>query len=110
MSNLKDARPQITHITLSDGVEREIKFTLNAMADMEERYGSVEKAFEALEANSMKAARFVLWCGLNHGENTLSEKQVGDLIDIRCMKDIVEKLGVAVTANMPEKEDDLPNV
>lgn len=109
MSNLKDARAQITHITLSDGVERELKFTLNAMADMEDRYGSVEKAFEALEANSMKAARFVLWCGLNHCDNPLSEKQVGDLIDIRCMKEIVEKLGEAVAANMPEEDEALPN-
>ena len=50
MSNIKDAKSKSTPITLCDGVERELRFTLNALAELEERYGTVEDAFKALNA------------------------------------------------------------
>ena len=110
MANLNDARAKVTHITLSDGIERELKYTLNAMAEMEERYGSVEKAFEALESNSMKAIRFVLWAGLIHADDTLTERQVGNLIDMKCLHDIVDNVGEAITEGMPSTDgENLPN-
>lgn len=109
MSNLKDVRAKTTMIKLSDGVEREIKFTLNAMAELEDRYGSVEAAFEALEANSMKAVRCILWAGLLHTEENLSEMQVGNLIDIQCMQDIIKSMNNAFESDMPVGESD-PNV
>ena len=49
MANLKDVKSKVTKITLNDGVERVIKFDLNAMAELEDRYGSIDKAFEELE-------------------------------------------------------------
>ena len=107
MSNLNDVRPKVTHITLSDGVEREIKFTLNAMAEMEDRYGSVEAAFEALDNGSIKASRFVLWTGLMH--EGLTEEQVGELIDIQTIKDIMDKVAVALNNDMPPEGEQVPN-
>lgn len=111
MSNLIDAKAKVTRITLCDGVEREVKFTLNAMAEMEERYGSVDACFEALEKNSIKAVRFVIWAGLLHNENeTLTEQQVGNLIDIPCMERIMSTLNTAFENDMPPKGEDIPNV
>ena len=107
MSNLNDVRPKITHITLSDGIEREIKFTLNAMAEMEDKYGSVEAAFEALDKGSIKAARFVLWTGLMHAG--LSEQQVGELIDVQCLSDIMSKVEEAFNNDMPPEGEQVPN-
>lgn len=107
MSNVNDVRPKVTHITLSDGVEREIKFTLNAMAEMEERYGSVEAAFEALDKGSIKASRFVLWTGLMH--TGLTEEQVGELIDIQCIKGIMEKVSDALSNDLPPEGEQVPN-
>ena len=72
MSNLRDARPTVKTITLSDGVEREVRYTLNAMAELEDRYGSVQAAFEKLDEGSIKAARFVLWAGLLHTDEGLT--------------------------------------
>ena len=69
MANLKEARPRVKTITLNDGVEREIKFTLNAMAELEDKYGSVEAAFKKLDEGSIKAARFILWAGFLHLED-----------------------------------------
>lgn len=104
MSNLRDAKPKVKTITLSDGVEREIRYTLNAMAEMEDKYGSVQAAFEELDKGSMKAARFILWAGLLHNDEGLTEQQVGNLIDIKCMSDLMESMADAMQEdNPPEK-------
>lgn len=111
MSNLRDAKPRVKTITLNDGVEREIRFTLNAMAELEDRYGSVDAAFKALDSGSIKAARCVLWAGLLDGDETLTEQQVGKLIDIDCMGQIMEKLANALNEDTPDKEPgSSPNV
>lgn len=109
MSNLKDAKAKNVKITLSDGVEREVRFTLNAMAELEDRYGSIEAAFNALDNNSMKAVRCVLWAGLLHTDEGLTEQQVGNLIDMQCMQEIVSTMSEAFGNDMPE-EKQLPNV
>ena len=116
MSNLRNAKPRVKTITLNDGVEREIRFTLNAMAELEDRYGSVDAAFKALDEGSIKAARCVLWAGLLDGDESLTEQQVGKLIDIGLMNEILENLGEALGEDMPEKDEAageanaLPNV
>lgn len=112
MSNIKDAKVKGTPITLCDGVQRELKFTLNALAEMEDHYGSVDKAFEALDKGSIKAVRFVLWAGLIHSDESLTERQVGNLIDVQCMEDIMTQLNSAFDSAMPDKDgkaNNLPN-
>lgn len=110
MSSLIDAKAKTTKITLSDGVERELRFTLNAMAEMEDRYGSVDNAFKALENNSIKAVRFVLWAGLMHADETLTEKQVGNLIDINLMENILSTVEEAFNNDLPPEGEQVPNV
>lgn len=109
MSNLNKVKSKTTPITLSDGVTRELKFTLNALAEMEDRYGSVEDAFKALEKNSIKAIRFVLWAGLLHTDEGLTEQQVGNLIDVQCMETIMGQVSAALNNDMPTDGDSLPN-
>ena len=102
MSNIKDAKPRVKTITLNDGVEREVRFTLNAMAELEERYGSVDAAFKALDGGSIKAARCVLWAGLMEAQPDLTEQQVGSLIDVQLMNDIMADISGALGEDMPE--------
>lgn len=112
MSNIKDVKPRVKTITLNDGVEREVRFTLNAMAELEERYGSVDAAFEALDNGSIKAARVVLWAGLMEANPELTEKQVGSLIDVQLMNDIMKNISDALGEDMPEgstNDPALPN-
>ena len=111
MSNLRDVKPRVKTITLNDGVEREIRFTLNAMAELEDRYGSVDAAFKALDSGSIKAARCVLWAGLLFNDETLTEQQVGNLIDINLMNKLMEDLGQALGDDMPADDEgaSLPN-
>lgn len=104
MANVKDVKSKAVKITLTDGVERTIKFTLNAMAELEDRYGSVEEAFKQLDNNSIKAVRCILWAGLIHEDPDLTEQQVGNLIDIQYMQELMTSLGDAFDADMPEAE------
>ena len=113
MSNLRDVKPARNMITLSDGVEREIAFTLNAMAELEDRYGSVEKAFEELEEKqSIKAARFILWAALMEKNPELTERQVGSLIDAAYIQTIMSAMSEALSADIPQEDisaDNDPN-
>lgn len=104
MANVKDVKSKAVKITLTDGVERTIKFTLNALAELEDRYGSVDEAFKQLDNNSIKAVRCILWAGLIHEDPDLTEQQVGNLIDIQYMQELMASLGEAFDADMPEPE------
>lgn len=104
MANVKDVKSKAIKITLTDGVERTIKFTLNALAELEDRYGSVDEAFRQLDNNSIKAVRCILWAGLIHEDPDLTEQQVGNLIDIQYMQELMASLGEAFDADMPEPE------
>jgi len=104
MANVKDIKAEPVKITLSDGVERHVKFTLNAMAELEERYGSVEEAFKQLDNNSIKAVRCILWAGLMWEDPNLTEQQVGNLIDIQYLQNLMASIDGAFTADMPKPE------
>lgn len=113
MANLREARPRVKTVTLNDGVEREIKFTLNAMAELEDKYGSVDAAFKKLDEGSIKAARFIMWAGFLHLEDpTLTEQKVGNLIDMECLQDIMTSMSKALGEDMPNQAEEgaqLPN-
>lgn len=104
MANVKDIKSEAVKITLTDGVERTLKFTLNAMAELEDRYGTVDEAFKQLDKNSIKALRCILWAGLIHEDSALTEQQVGNLIDIQYMQGLMMSLGNAFKADMPAQE------
>ena len=101
MANVKDVKSKVVTITLNDGVERTLKYDLNAMAELEDKYGSVDAAFEAVNANSIKAIRCVLWAGLIHAEPELTERQVGSMIDMAYLANLVDTMGEAFEADMP---------
>lgn len=107
MANLKDVKSDAIKITLADGVERTLRFTLNAMAELEDRYGSVDEAFNQLDKNSIKAVRCVLWAGLIHEDPELTEQQVGNLIDMQYIQDLMKSLGVALDSDMPDAKIDI---
>ena len=104
MANVKDVKAAAVKITLTDGVERTIKFTLNAMAELEDRYGSVEAAFKQLDKGSIKAVRCILWAGLIHEDPDLTEQQVGNLIDLQYLQELMSSIGDAFDNDMPNEQ------
>jgi len=100
MSNVKDVRPKAIKLTLDK--ERTLMFDLNAFAELEEIYGSVDIALKAIEGGSMKAIRTLLWAGLLHEDDTLTAKQVGAMLSVSMLEDMTTQLLAAIDEVRPE--------
>ena len=106
MSDIKAVRPVKHTIDLGDGVEREICFTLNAMADLEDKFGSVEAAFEKMEQNNISAIRYLFWCLLNtNTTEEITEREVGNLIDMRNLNDLMDSVMDYMEEAMPAMQE-----
>jgi hypothetical protein len=86
--------------------ERNLKYDLNAFAELEERFGSVQKAFEELEKQKLKAVRAVLWAGLIHEDPKLTEQQVGAMLSFGDLATILPAVTEAITAALPQVDGD----
>lgn len=105
-TTLKNVKRAPIKVVLADGKEREIKFTLNTMAELEDKYGSVDDAFKILEKGSIKAVRFFLWCTMQQFEGeSLSEFDVANLIDMQSLGSVMDALTKASSDDMPDEED-----
>ncbi len=109
MSHAKDLRPKSIPVMLDK--ERNLLYDLNAFAEIEEHYGSIDEAMAALEKGSIKAVRVLLWAGLIHEELDEKEqpkitvRQVGSWIAPSMLQDIADKLGQAIGSAIPEEEE-----
>jgi len=108
MGNVQDIRePKGAKINLK-GREMTLRFDLNSFALLEEHYGDIDQAMEALEKGSVKAVRAILWAGLLHenldknGEPTISVREVGSMIEIKDLPYVGELLGEALGQAMPQ--------
>jgi hypothetical protein len=101
MANVNKVKRPPIYITLDK--ERQLKYTLNSFALMEDRYNSVDDALKAMEGGSVKAVRFMLWVGLIHEDKTLTEEQVGDMIELSDIEDIAQKMNEVMTVDLPDK-------
>ncbi len=100
--NVKDPKP--IELDLG-GKKRNLRFDLNAFAELEEYYGTIDGAMEALEKGSIKALRAIIWAGLLHEEPELKPSDVGSWIDIQDLPAFSETLGQALTAALPAPEE-----
>lgn len=109
MANIKKLRREPVIVDIGDGVERELRYTLNSFALIEEKYGTIDKAMEILKSGSIAAVRFVLWAGLIHEDENLSEHYVGSQIDLSDLEDLAEKMNKAMMGDLPQDEVVNPN-
>jgi hypothetical protein len=96
------------------GKERHLKFDLNAYAELEERFGSMDGAMKALSTGSMKSLRTILWAGLIHEEAVIDENtgepikynitpyQVGSWVSAENLPIITNKLNESMSKSMPD--------
>ena len=113
MSNVEAVRTTPTMVLIG-GKERPMIFNLNSFAAVEEQYGDIDEALEALEKGSIKAIRLLLWAGLVHefmdaqGNITISPTEVGSWLDLKDLKIVGEALKEALSKAMPElTEEDM---
>ena len=71
-------------------------------AELEDKFGSLDQAFQKMQAGSVKATRTLLWAGLLHEDEKLTERQVGAMISLTNVESIMEQITEALTAALPE--------
>ena len=81
---------------------REIRYDLNAFAELEDKFGSMEAAFSAMQTGSMKAARTLLWAGLIHGDESLPEREVGRLVTLANIHEVMSRITSALAEAVPD--------
>lgn len=104
MSNVRQIKPNKIAVILDK--ERHLLFDLNAFAELEDLYGSVDNAMDALDSGSIKVLRKLLWLGLIHEDEELTERQVGAMLDMPSVNILGELINEALTAQMPQKGEE----
>jgi hypothetical protein len=105
MADIAKVRKAPVKVDIGDGQERHLRYTLNAFALLEEKYGTMEKAMEALESGSIIAIRYILWAGLVHEDSELTELYVGNQIDLSDLEGLADKMNKAMMGDLPVPED-----
>lgn len=104
MSNLDQVREKKTKININ-GKEMVVRYDLNALAELEENFGSLEDLENALNTGGMKNLRKILWIGLKHEDENLTEKEVGAAFDLKSLVNVGTIIKEALTGSMPEPEE-----
>lgn len=121
MGNLQDIKPEKVFIELNDR-QLELRYDLNAFAELEEVYGTVDKAMKAMEDGSIRAIRVMLWAGLVHAFVKYDSKgmvenygvtpiDVGSWLTPANMEEVSKKLAQALVKSLPKNKEqpkDLP--
>ena len=133
MSNAKNVRVKPVEIEI-DGEKYEMKYDFNAFIELEEMYGSIDEAMEAVQGEvvknkdgkpemiedddgkkvekrkfSLKAMRDFLWSGMHFGNSKITKRDVGKLLEFGNFQYVVTEMMKAITGALPEKVDDGKN-
>ncbi|WP_026486808.1 hypothetical protein [Caldanaerobius polysaccharolyticus] len=103
MGNVRDIRTKLIPIQLDK--ERHLKFDLNAFAELEDLYGDINIAFEAMQKGSIKAIRAMLWAGLVHEDKTLTLEQVGEMVHLGNINEVMSAITRAINEAMPKVDE-----
>lgn len=119
MAGVKDIKGNAEIVTVSiGGKERTIKYDMNAFAELEKMYGSVDAAMESLSEGSISSIKKILWAGLIHDEvetfdeftgeplkYKLTPYQLGAMIGLGELNEVSGQLTKAMIAAMPNPEN-----
>jgi hypothetical protein len=118
MAKVKNIKRTETKVELG-GREREIRFDMNAFAELENRFGSIEAAMDALSSGQIGKIRMVLWAALIHDEVASFDETTGEPLKYNItpyevgswvhspamLTDVAKVVGQAMGANMPDIKD-----
>lgn len=101
----KDLQVQTTKIELKGRVY-EMNFDLNAMAELEDIFGTLQIAIAELKKKKLKAVRSFLYAVLKSTDETLTEFEVGKLIDMNNFTSIEKAITKLINNAFEEDEND----
>ncbi|GAB0170550.1 tail assembly chaperone [Lysinibacillus sp. CTST325] len=85
----------------------EVRFDLNALCNLQDKFGDFTKAFDGLEKQDFKKIRSLLHVGLANGENiNITEADVGALIDMKNITTVTDALTQAFGDAMPSTDEE----
>lgn len=95
-----------------DGQILYLRYDLNALAELEDKYGNIDAAFNFEEdsTNLISKLRFVLHVGLKANQPELSVEDVGGLFTLDNLQEFQEAIGGAVEQGMPDEKAQGKNV
>lgn len=85
------ANAQKGKISITLDKERTLRFTLNALAEIEDKLGVPLSKLAEVELG-VKTVRTMLWAGLIHEDEELTEKQVGNMVDFGNLEEVQTKV------------------
>lgn len=98
---------KVKQVSVQLDKERHLCYDMNAFCDLEEKFGTIDQAFEALQSGQIRTIRTMLWVGLLHEDETLTERQVGKWISLSNSKDLSQAMTEAMLSALPQAD---PNV
>ncbi len=108
--SLEDIREKKTPITTLTGETKYLLFTLNAFAEIEETYESINNALSAIGDFRIKTIIDFIKVGLQHDNKEITNEEVSNLFDVGdSIKAVNEALKKAMPESKEEKEESEKN-
>lgn len=89
-------------ITITLDKERNLIFDMNAFIELEDKFGTIDAMVKELSQPKLKSMRTILWAGLVHEDEGLTEKQVGAMLSIGNATSLAEKATMAIFEGLPK--------
>ena len=86
------------------GKERELRFDMNTFCELEEIYGDLDVAFDALSKMKLKAVRAFVYAALKSEDDNITLTQVGKGLGIEDLESLANSLSEALESAMPKEE------
>lgn len=87
-----------------DDKKRTLSYELKHIEMLENKFGTLQKAFDALNTQKTAAIRYFLWTGLLHEDNELTEEYVDSLVNFYNREYVYIQIVYAVNGTLPDDE------
>lgn len=88
------------------GSERNLRFDMNTFCELEEIYGDLNTAFDALSKMKLKAVRAFVYAALKSEDESITLTEVGKGLGIEDLEMLAHALSDALTSSMPKGDDE----
>lgn len=92
-------------VTLGDGVERTLRYTIAAMREAREEFGGSITDMETLNGIEIEKTGKLLWYGLRADQPELTPEGVDELLEPPMLVDVMQQYRRAVSVALPEKNE-----
>jgi hypothetical protein len=91
-----------TKITLSDGIERTLRYPLSALKEAKQEFGASIMSFEALKNLNEDNIGKLVWYGLRADDPSITVEQIDALIEMPMLPYIMQQFALALGGSLPE--------